>query len=129
MRGLRWSFIGAALALALGCGSNATTGPRQPGLTVDAQELIPGDGGCRLRATLRNRTGADLSGQLVYNLLDAARSIIGSATVFPVVPDNTTRFATSDLLVSSVDGHRLACTEIAFVQINTESTTVPLAPG
>jgi len=126
---LRWGLLGAMLGLPLGCGNDSTTGPKEPGLLIDAQALVPSDRGCRLKATLRNRTGADLSGQLIYNLLDAQGNVIGSATVFPVVPDDTTRFATSDLLVSSVDGHRLTCSEIALLQVDASRTTVPVVLG
>ena len=115
------------MLLALGCHSSSTTGPRANGLSIEAQQLIQGGSECRLKVTLKNRFGSDLSGQLVYHLLDGRKATIGSATVFPVVPDGERRFATSGPLLASADGHRLACSEIASVQIDFASTTVPIA--
>ena len=119
--------VGAILLLALGCEDNSTTGPKTNGLTVQAQELIQAGSFCRLKVTLDNRTGADLSGQLVYQLLDAKKAVIGTAVVFPTVPDGTHRTATSDFLLASSDGHRLACAEIVAVQLAPVGSTVPLA--
>ena len=124
---LRGVLVGGVLLLALGCGRDSTTGPTAAGLIIDAQELVTGDGGCRLRVTLRNRMGSDISGTLVYALFDGHKTGIGSAKVEPVVPDATTRFATSDLLLASADGHRLACSEIASFTIDPAKTTVPIA--
>jgi hypothetical protein len=119
--------VGGALFLALGCHSSSTTGPKANGLTVEAQQLIQDGSGCRLKVTLKNRSGSDLSGALVYHLLDGQKATIGSATVFPVVPDGERRFATSAPLLASADGHRLACSDIASLQIDSASTTVPIA--
>ena len=123
---LRRGMIGAILLLTLGCGSDSTTGPKASGLVIVAQVLIPGSGGCRLQVTLRNRTGTDISGTLVYTLFDSLKTVIGSATVFPVVPDNTTRLATSDFLKAGADGHKLACSEIATFTVDPSQTTVPI---
>jgi hypothetical protein len=119
--------VGAILLLALGCEDNSTTGPKSNGLSIQAQELIQGGAACRLKVTLDNRTGADLSGQLVFQLLDAKKAVIGTAVVFPTVPDGTRRTATSDFLKASSDGHPLACAEIVAVQLAPVGSTVPLA--
>jgi hypothetical protein len=126
----RWSWtgvVGAILLLALGCEDNSTTGPRSNGLTIEDQELIEGGAACRLRVTISNRTGSDLSGQLAYQLLNAQKVVIGTAVVFPTVPDGTRRTATSDFLRASSDGHPLACAEIVAVQLAPVGSTVPLA--
>ena len=126
----RWSrtaVAGAILLLTLGCEDNSTTGPKSNGLTIEAQELIPSGSGCRLRVTLSNHTGADLSGQIAYQLLSAQKVVIGAAVVFPTVPDGTRRTATSDFLRASSDAHPLACAEIATIQQTPLGSTVPIA--
>ena len=126
----RWSWagvLGAMLLLALGCEDNSTTGPKSNGLTIQDQELIEGGAACRLKVTLTNRTGADLSGQLAFQLLNAQKVVIGTAVVFPTVPDGTRRTATSDFLRASSDGHPLACAEIVAIQLTPVGSTVPLA--
>jgi len=128
-RGGAWARAGvvaAVLLLTLGCEDNSTTGPKSNGVTIEAQELITSGSGCRLKVTLSNRTGADLSGQLAYQLLNAQKSVIGTATVFPTVPDGTRRTATSDFLRGS-DGHSLVCAEIVAVQLAPVGSTVPIA--
>jgi hypothetical protein len=122
----RSGVVGAALLLTLGC-DNSTTGPKTNGLTIVAQELVPDGSACRLKVTLTNHTGSDLSGQLVYKLLDAQKTLIGVATVFPTVPDGSQRFATSDFLVAIKDGHQLRCSDIATFQIDPLTSTVPIA--
>jgi hypothetical protein len=119
--------LGAALLLTLGCNDNSTTGPKTNGLTIDAQELLASGSGCKLKVTFSNRTGADLSGQLGFTLLDATKMAIGTAVVFPTVPDGTHRSATSDFLLADADGHRLVCPEIATVQLDPNGATVPVA--
>jgi hypothetical protein len=118
--------VGAALLLILGCEDNSTTGPRSKGLTIEAQELIPSGGVCRLKVTLSNRTGSDLSGRVGYQLLDAQKTVIGGVFVFPNVPDGSQRTATSDFL-KATDGHLLACSEIAALEILPGDSTVPIA--
>ena len=119
--------VGALLLLPLGCDDNSTSGPKTHGLTIEAQELVPSSSGCRLKVTFTNHTGADLSGQVVYKLLTANKLLIGTATVFPTVPDGARRFATSDFLVGILDRHRLACSEVATLQIDPLTSTVPIA--
>jgi hypothetical protein len=118
--------LGTALLLTLGCEDNSTTGPKANGLIVESQELTPSGGSCKLKVTLVNHTGADLSGQIAYQLLDAQKNIIGAATVFPTVPDGTRRTATSDFLLADSDGHRLACADIVAVQLLPVGTSVPI---
>ena len=114
------------LLLTLGCEDNSTTGPKSSGLTIESEELLPSSSGCRLKVTLSNRTGSDLSGQIAYQFLDAQKTVIGAAVVFPNVPDGTRRTATSDFLQASSDGHRLACADIVAVQLLPVGTTVPV---
>jgi len=127
--GLRRAFLGSMLFLALGCGKSSTTGPKAAGLIIETQQLIPDGGGCRLKVTLKNRVGSDISGEIVYSLVDARGAAIGTTIVFPIVPDNETKSATSDLLLAATDGHRLACSEIVSLQIDPTLSTVPLASG
>ena len=122
LRGL----VGAVL-LVLGCDNSSTTGPKATGLIIQAQQLVSGGGGCRLKVILENRVGTDLSGEVVYKLLDGRGVVIGSAAVFPVVPDGETRSATSDFLLAGPGGRRLGCPEIASLQIDPTRTTVPIA--
>jgi hypothetical protein len=126
--GLRRAFLGGALLLGLGCGSSSsTTGPRPAGLIIEALQLLPDGGECRLNVILKNRVGTDIGGDIVYNLVGAEMATIGTATVFPFVRDGETRSATSDILRATTDGHRLACSEIVSLQINPTLTSVPLA--
>ena len=127
--GGRWSragVVGAVLLLTLGCEDNSTTGPKSNGLTIEAQELVTSSSGCRLKVTLSNHSGQDLSGLLAYQLLGAQKTVIGTARVFPTVPDGTRRTATSDFL-QAVGGRGLVCSEIAAVQLAPVGSTVPIA--
>ena len=124
---VRTGIVGMMLLLGLGCQDNSTTGPKASGLIIESQELTPSGGSCRLKVILVNHTGADLNGQIAYQLLDAQKNIIGSATVFPNVPDGTRRSATSDFLLAGTDGHRLACADIVAVQLLPVGTTLPIA--
>ena len=115
------------LLLSFGCENNSTTGPKASGLTIESLELIPSGTGCKLKVSLANHTGTDLSGQIAYQFLDAQKNIIGGATVFPNVPDATHRTATSDFLEASSDGHPLACADIVSIELLPVGTTVPIA--
>jgi hypothetical protein len=110
-----------------GCDNEGTTGPRTSGLTIVTQELVADGGGCRLRVTLQNRTGTDVSGILVFNLVGATGTTIGSGAVFPLVPDGETRLATSDVLVATPGGRQLACSEIPTVRVDRTRSNVPVA--
>jgi len=114
------------LLLTLGCEDNSTTGPKKNGLTIESQELIASGSGCRLKVTLSNHFGSDVSGQLAYQFLNAQKVVIGAAVVFPTVPDGTRRTATSDFL-RGTDGHTLLCDEIVAVQLAPVGSTVPIA--
>jgi hypothetical protein len=120
--------MGAVLLLGLGCNDNSTTGPKTAGLTILSQELIPSDSGCKLKLTLTNHTGSDLSGQITYSILNAKNTIIGTAIVFPDVPDGAQRTATSDFLVTTIGGLRLTCADVVTLQLLPIGTTVPIAP-
>ena len=124
----RAAIVGAVMLLGAGCEDNSTTGPKTAGLTVESLDLTPsGSGGCKIKVTLVNHTGSDLSGQIAYQLLNAQKTIIGSAIVFPNVPDGTRRTATSDFLKSSTDGHPLACADVVAIQLLPVGTTVGIA--
>jgi hypothetical protein len=111
-----------------GCDSDGgTTGPLASGLTIVSQDLVADGGGCRLRVRVQNLTGANVAGIMVFALVDAAGATIGSAAVFPIVPDGETRFATSDLLVATPGNRQLGCSEIPTVRVDPERSTVPIA--
>jgi hypothetical protein len=111
----------------VGCDDDGTTGPRSTGLTIAAQELVVDGSGCRLRVTLQNHTGAGVIGILVFDLVGGAGTSIGSAAVFPSVPDGETRLATSAPLVATPGARPLGCSEIASVRVDPTRSNVPVA--
>ena len=123
----RAGIVGVVLLLGLGCQDNSTTGPKTNGLTIESRELIPSGSGCKLKLTLVNHTGSDQSGQITYQILNAKKTIIGTAVVFPAVPDGARRTATSDFLVTTPGGLRLTCADIVTLQVLPSGTTVPIA--
>jgi hypothetical protein len=121
----RAGIVAVVLLLAIGC-DNSTTGPKTNGLTIESLDLESSSSGCKLKVTLSNHTGTDLSGQLGYNFLDAQKNVIAGIFVFPNVPDGSRRTATSDFITGG-DGHRLVCSEIASMEIVDSGNTVPIA--